>query len=105
MAVSICECEKPSPWEDNHGKKTNMCQECNGEIKPTYTPNPAKAIEQLHRELDNAVGAAGVSSDKELEELCVLLHTKLRGWVRQTYLTASFNAKVKANEAAAKASV
>jgi len=46
--MKTCQCEKPTPWEDNKGIKTNVCKMCNGKIEEHILPE----LGRLHTALD-----------------------------------------------------
>lgn len=89
-----CECEKPTPWEDIRGKKTNVCKECGNKIEEHRPPE----LGRLHTRLD-----AALLGDHDLDPdhpFITWMAETAREDVRQKKLTWDHNRQVEARQRA-----
>jgi ribosomal protein S14 len=84
-----CDCDKPTPWEDVKGKKTNMCKVCGGRIEVIRTPE----IGRVHTAIDAVLlGELGLD---ENHPFVMYLASTIKTSIHSTKKTWDHNRAVK----------
>lgn len=99
MTHTICMCDVPNLWEDNKGKKTNMCKDCGGRL-PEPGTDPRREIGSLLIQVQGVMHSLDFKSEREQAEFAAHMSKTLGESWRQSLLTWRANETQKAIDAA-----